>query len=183
MHVTEVYAPPKSFKPTSKFAQVQAIIDNCAAEGKPVPSLLRSIEVSYHRKYVHSTYGLTKLLMVLEAKRLQKHFDDVAKAKGYDRATEGTLCMSVHPGGVLTDIWRFLKQPMRRIFYAVMPYFFKSTEAGSFTALYCATAPMAELEGGGYYADCARAVENELTLDPVEVKAAWTWVEAATNQY
>ena len=57
---------------------------------------------------------------------------------------------SLHPGGVASNIWRSLPQPVQWF----MKLFLDSNEKGAETPLYCATAPELRNVSGRYYDHC-----------------------------
>jgi retinol dehydrogenase 12 len=109
-------------------------------------------------------YAVTKLMNVLHAKEL-------ARRLAGTRVTTSAL----HPGGVASNIWRAVPQPIRWILLR----FLDSNEEGARTPLYCATAPELARETGRYYAKCAVAPSNPLADDPALGRELWTRTEAA----
>lgn len=83
-------------------------------------------------------YGVSKLANVLFAKELARRYGD-----------RGLTATSLHPGVVASDVWRRIPWPIRPIFIKLARM--KSNEEGAATSLHCATAPLEELENGGYY--------------------------------
>lgn len=74
-------------------------------------------------------------------------------------AAHGLRAFSVHPGGIVTPLQRHLSMEEQR----AMGWFdeagnvnplFKSTQEGAATAVWCATSPLLEGQGGVYCEDC-----------------------------
>jgi retinol dehydrogenase 12 len=116
------------------------------------------------RRARFADYAVTKLMNVLHAKEL-------ARRLGESRVTTYAL----HPGGVASNIWRSVPQPVRWI----LLQFLDSNEDGARTQLYCATAP--ELAGvtGRYYDKSREAPCSPLAGDPALAAELWARSEAA----
>ena len=71
-------------------------------------------------------YSVTKLMNILHAKALAHRL-----------AGTSVTTSSLHPGGVASNIWRRVPQPVQWL----MKLFLDSNEKGAETPLYCATAP------------------------------------------
>jgi len=95
-------------------------------------------------------YAVTKLLNVLHAKELARRLD----------GTRVTTC-ALHPGGVASNIWRAIPQPVQWF----MKLFMLSNEEGARTPLYCATAPELATVTGRYYDKCREVPPNPLAND------------------
>jgi NAD(P)-dependent dehydrogenase (short-subunit alcohol dehydrogenase family) len=84
-------------------------------------------------------------------------------ARELDKREEGILAVSVHPGGIMTDLQRHLTKEEQiergwidesgEISERAAP-FFKTPAQGAATTLWAATSPMLEGHGGGYCEDC-----------------------------
>jgi retinol dehydrogenase-12 len=109
-------------------------------------------------------YATTKLMNVLHAKELARRLTGT-------RVTTYAL----HPGGVASNIWRSLPQPVR---WLIMP-FLVSNEEGAKTQLWCATAPELASETGRYYDKCREAPCSRLASDEALARELWTRTEAA----
>jgi retinol dehydrogenase-12 len=73
--------------------------------------------------------------------------------------SKGITAYAVHPGSVHTDLMReanasVMIRILDTIMYPLKLIVFKTTAEGAYTSLYCALAPLAKLENGGYYEDC-----------------------------
>ena len=109
-------------------------------------------------------YAVTKLMNVLHAKELARRL-----------AGTRMTTYALHPGGVASNIWRSVPQPLQWL----IKLFLDSNEEGARTQLYCATAP--ELAGvSGRYYDKSREVRpNPLAEDPALARELWSRTEAA----
>ncbi len=102
-------------------------------------------------------YARSKLANVLFAQELARRVDP-AQVTTY----------SLHPGVIASDIWRRVPWPIRPLMTAAM----KSTEDGSKTSVWCATAPELANETGRYYDACAEKEPSALATPEL---AAWLW--------
>jgi len=109
-------------------------------------------------------YAVTKLMNVLHAKELARRLAD----------TRVTTC-ALHPGGVASNIWRAIPQPMQWL----LKLFLMSNEEGARTPLYCATAPALDRASGRYYEECREARCNPLAEDEALAGELWARTEAA----
>ena len=89
---------------------------------------------------------------------------NVLHAKELARRLAGTrvTTYALHPGGVASNIWRSVPQPLRWIILL----FLVSNEEGAKTQLWCATAPELASETGRYYDKCREAPCSPLANDP-----------------
>ena len=109
-------------------------------------------------------YAVTKLMNVLHAKELARRL----------AGTRVTTC-ALHPGGVASNIWRAIPQPMQWL----LKLFLMSNEEGARTPLYCATAPALDRASGRYYDECREARCNPLAEDEALAGELWARTEAA----
>lgn len=71
----------------------------------------------------------------------------------------GVRAFAVHPGGIMTDLQRFMPDEEKRAMGWIdeqgrINERFKSTEQGAATSIWCATSPRLDGEGGVYCEDC-----------------------------
>lgn len=107
-------------------------------------------------------YRLSKLCNVLHAKWLARR----SICDGTGRTQPPVLVTTLHPGAVLTDIYRELPLVARVVLNSIMRLVFRSCYEGSWTTLHCAVGPgdfrpLREHKNGtqmvvhgGYYSDC-----------------------------
>ncbi len=112
-------------------------------------------------------YAVTKLMNVLHAKELARRL-----------AGTGVTTYALHPGGVATNVWRSVPQPLRWI----LMLFLVSEEEGAKTPLYCATAPELATVTGRYYVKCREARCNPLADDEALAKELWERTESAIGR-
>jgi dehydrogenase/reductase SDR family protein 13 len=158
--LTNLLLPAIQRAPQGRIVNV-ASVAHLSAKGIDWSLLERRTEP---RRARFADYAITKLMNVLHAKEL-------ARRLGGTRVTTYAL----HPGGVASNIWRSVPQPVRWI----LLQFLDSNEEGARTPLYCATAP--ELAGAtGRYYDKSREVPcAPLADDPALAAELWTRTEAA----
>merc|ERR1719203_768719 len=119
--------------------------------------VLRADEATQRKKYpgFRGVYGNSKLAQILHATYLQRVFDE---------AKVPIVCSSVHPGVILTNIFKIDRQPLLWRFCYMLTYpawyfGFRSLEQGARGNIYCVTAPTGHqestwgghLEPGGYH--------------------------------
>lgn len=109
-------------------------------------------------------YAVTKLMNVLHAKELARRL-----------AGTRVTTYALHPGGVASNIWRSVPQPLRWL----ITLFLVSNEEGAKTQLWCATAPELASETGRYYVKCREAPCNPLANDEALARELWARTEAA----
>jgi dehydrogenase/reductase SDR family protein 13 len=158
--LTNLLLPAVQRAPQGRIVNV-ASVAHLSAKGIDWSLLERRTEP---RRARFADYAVTKLMNVLHAKEL-------ARRLGETRVTTYAL----HPGGVASNIWRSVPQPVRWI----LLQFLDSNEDGARTPLYCATAP--ELAGatGRYYDKSREAACAPLADDPALAAELWARTEAA----
>jgi len=109
-------------------------------------------------------YAVTKLMNVLHAKELARRL-----------AGTQVTTYALHPGGVASNIWRSVPQPLRWI----IMLFLMSNEEGAKTQLWCATAPELASETGRYYDKGREARCNPIANDEALARELWARTEAA----
>ncbi len=114
-----------------------------------------------------SDYAVTKLMNILHAKELARRL-----------AGTGVTTYALHPGGVASNIWRAVPQPLRWL----ISLFLISNEEGVKTQLWCATAPELAGETGRYYEKCREARCSPLANDEALARELWARTEAAIRE-
>jgi WW domain-containing oxidoreductase len=115
-------------------------------KGESPLSLLRRtapLDKSNYEPVHFNTYGLSKLLLIMYTKALS----DELIVQGF----RNTIVCAVHPGAVLTNIFRELGV-VAKVMPVLLSGIFKNTEEGAETTLSCALGH--KIASGGYYADC-----------------------------
>jgi NAD(P)-dependent dehydrogenase (short-subunit alcohol dehydrogenase family) len=103
----------------------------------------------------------------------------------------GIRAFAVHPGGILTDLMRFMPEAERKAAIAGAG-FIKSPEQGAATSAWCATSPRLKGMGGVYCEDCdvAKPVGADpesptgvrpWAIDPAFAERLWSMSESWTG--
>ncbi|WP_373492145.1 SDR family NAD(P)-dependent oxidoreductase [Parasphingorhabdus sp.] len=131
-------------------------------------------------------YGQAKTANIMFTVGLEKRLAD-----------KGVHALSVHPGGIRTNLGRHLTEDDIALLLKRMDenadegFTFKTVEAGAATSCYAATAPELEGKGGVYLEDCHIAdVDDEdpngsvrsYAVDPGNAEKLWTLSEATVGQ-
>lgn len=109
----------------------------------------------------------------------------------------GVRAFAVHPGGIMTDLQRFMPEEEKRAMGWIdaegrVAEGFKSPQQGAATSVWCATSPQLEEKGGLYCEDCdvAQAVPADApgwtgvrpwAIDPGAADGLWLLSEAMTG--
>jgi len=101
-----------------------------------------------------SAYGQSKLANILFAKGL----NDKLKESGRD-----ILSVSLHPGVIGTNLWRYSPKILRPVLNAVIAD--RDVYQGAATSVYCSLIESDSLKGGEYFSDCAVGKPNEYGED------------------
>jgi Short-chain dehydrogenases of various substrate specificities len=159
-HLTNLLLPALQRAPQGRVVNVSSVA-HLSAKGIDWPVLERrtSPERSGFRDY-----AVTKLMNVLHARELARRL-----------AGTRVTTYALHPGGVASNIWRSVPQPLRWL----IGLFLVSNEEGAKTQLWCATAPELASETGRYYDKCREARSNPLANDPALARELWARTEAA----
>ena len=111
--------------------------------------------------------------------------------------THGVHAFAVHPGGIMTDLQRFMPDEEKRAMGWIDEHGnindrFKSTEQGAATSVWCATSPRLEGMGGIYCEDCDVAAISDpqstdftgvrpWAIDPAQADRLWVLSEKMTG--
>ncbi|KAI9229758.1 MAG: hypothetical protein DHS80DRAFT_29555 [Piptocephalis tieghemiana] len=156
------------------------VINVSAAAPSGISVNLEDLEFEDTPYVPREAYKNTKLLNILESAQLNRMTEDL-----------GILVVSATPGVVRdTDAGRYIFQTPRMALlrdYVLNPLGYvlaKSLEEGAQTNLYCALAPLDELEGGAYYKDCQAVVPGCAQMSSVEAqKRAWVITENMLSEW
>ena len=111
-------------------------------------------------------YGQSKLANILFAKEF-----------GRRQHSSGIRTYSVHPGAVLTELGRDIKDKLPTLLVPVTDYlsslFLMTPTGGAQTILYCAVEPELSRETGLYYADCAVKTPSQTAQSRQEAERLW----------
>ncbi|KAM3909952.1 retinol dehydrogenase 14-like [Leptodactylus fuscus] len=123
------------------------------------------------KKKFNDAYNCTKLMNTICAKELSTRLQGT-----------GVTVNSVNPGIVLTDAMRYYSVLLRLVFNIIGFFFFKTSEEGAASTIFCSVSEEAEgLNGKFIDSDCAIVLPSEKTRDPAVNKKLWEACESATN--
>ncbi|CUG87704.1 short chain dehydrogenase, putative [Bodo saltans] len=109
-----------------------------------------------------NTYGFSKLLLIAYTRALATSLKGNTKANGVVVEANGVVVVSVHPGAVLTDIFRELGVIASHVMPVVLSTIFKQPAEGAETTLFAALSQ--HVQNGSYYADCCNM---DAALSPI----------------
>jgi len=113
-----------------------------------------------------SAYSVTKLANILFTKHLAKLLKDQGSS---------IAVLSLHPGGVYTDLGRNIAGFVPGFISSILGYISSvtmlSATRGAMTSLYCALEP--GLASGGYYDNCKEAWTSKLAQDSDSASKLW----------
>lgn len=107
-------------------------------------------------------YSYSKLANILTANELSR------KLKG-----TGVTVNSVHPGTVLTDVWRKIPKVLQIPFFNIAKCFFKDTVEGAQTSIYLAVSEEVEGISGKYFENCKESKMSIEAMDENLAKKLW----------
>ncbi|XP_036805899.1 retinol dehydrogenase 14-like isoform X2 [Oncorhynchus mykiss] len=138
--------------------ELHILVNNAGASGLPRDITSDGLEVSFATNHV-GPFLLTNLLL-------------------------GVTANSVHPGLVMTEIMRHYNFMVRFLFNMIGIFFFKSSEEGAVSTIYCAVAM--EMEGitGKYFdSDCSLGLPAPLARDPTLAVKVFEFCERLTSKF
>lgn len=113
-------------------------------------------------------YGESKLANLLFARELARRFQGTRR-----------VANAVHPGVIVTNLWRHMPKAFERAFGVVAgPIFLKTVEQGAATQVWAAVHPGAATLNGEYLADCNVARSSEKGRDMDLAAKLWAATEA-----
>jgi NAD(P)-dependent dehydrogenase (short-subunit alcohol dehydrogenase family) len=110
-------------------------------------------------------YGQAKVANLLFAKALAQRLDG------------GKTANAVHPGVIMTELWRSMPRIATQALASVQAVFLKSTAEGAATTLYAATHPSLARVSGEYFSDCNLKVPSRAGRDPELALRLWAYSE------
>jgi len=160
------------------FMLVTGLLDRLSPTGRVVmltsaahrgaPSVgIRLDDLGAERSYgAWDAYSQSKLANILFANELARRFDGT-----------GRTANSVHPGVIVTELWRHLPRFANSAIKAVTPLFLKTPEQGAATTCYVATHPSLEKVSGRYFIDCNVAETSARGRDAELARKLWERTE------
>lgn len=118
-------------------------------------------------------YSQSKLANVLFTKELARRLEG-----------SGVTCYSLHPGVVMTELFRHIEEkvgPLKYLAYPLALVFMKTAADGAQTTIYCAVEETLAKESGKYYADCKETEPQPLANDQELAKQLWSLSEKAVK--
>ncbi|KAJ4880816.1 NAD(P)-binding Rossmann-fold superfamily protein [Raphanus sativus] len=109
-------------------------------------------------------YGQSKLCNVLHANELARQL----KEDGVNITVN-----SLHPGAIMTSLWRYFNSYLAGAVSAVARYFIKTVPQGAATTCYLALNPQVAGVTGEYFTDCNVAKPSSLAEDSELAKKVW----------
>ncbi|XP_073681201.1 retinol dehydrogenase 12 [Garra rufa] len=117
-----------------------------------------------------ATYNHTKLHNIIWTNELARRLQGT-----------GVTANSLHPGVVMTDVMRNYNYIVRFLFNLVGFFFFKTSEEGAFTPIYCAVSEEAEGITGKYFnSDCSLVLPAPPARDPALAVKEYEFCERLT---
>lgn len=92
----------------------------------------------------------------------------------------GVTTYAVHPGVVMSEIWRPMPAWMRPLWFRLRGMV--TNEVGALTSLYCATHPDVATHSGRYYSREREARASAESGDQALARALWEWSERAVGR-
>ncbi|MBN3318287.1 RDH12 dehydrogenase, partial [Atractosteus spatula] len=155
--------------------------------GKVDFSHYRGENLTYH---MDSVYNHTKLHNILCTNELAHRLQGtgayaVLVTKGDINSvlsSAGVTANSLHPGVVMTEVMRHYNLVVRLIFNLIGFFFFKSSEEGAVSSIYCAVSEDVEGVTGKYFdSDCSLTQPAPLARDPALARKDWEVCERLTG--
>ncbi|CAH8306501.1 unnamed protein product [Eruca vesicaria subsp. sativa] len=119
-------------------------------------------------------YGQSKLCNVLHANELARQLkEDGANIK----------VNSLHPGAIMTSLWRYFNSYLAGAVSAMARYFIKTVPQGAATTCYLALNPQVAGVTGEYFTDCNIAEPTSLAKDSELAKKLWDFSTKLTDSH
>lgn len=116
----------------------------------------------------------------------QSKLGDILLAKQFAKQYPHLQAVSVHPGGVKTNLGRHMTFGQKFLFILKHPLMVMSMvepEEGAATQVKVATLPDTELTNGAYYADCQVAEEAESAKNMEDAQKLFDYCDGVTKDY
>ncbi|KAM9361565.1 retinol dehydrogenase 12 [Symphorus nematophorus] len=122
--------------------------------------------------YMDTVYNHTKLHNIICTNELARRLQGT-----------GVTANSVHPGIVMTEVMRHYSWIVQYIFNLIGLFFFKSSEEGAFSPIYCAVAEETEGITGKYFdSDCSLVLPAPLARDAALAVKDFEMCERVTSK-
>ncbi|MEM7551472.1 MAG: SDR family NAD(P)-dependent oxidoreductase [Bacteroidota bacterium] len=120
------------------------------------------------------------------ARYQQSKLGDILLARQFARQYPHLKAVSVHPGGVKTNLGRHMSIGQKIKFILTNPFIVMamvSPEEGAATQVLVATIPDEELSNGAYYSDCKVTEEAESARNMEDAKKLFDYCDDVTKAY
>nr|XP_969508.2 PREDICTED: uncharacterized protein LOC657996 [Tribolium castaneum] len=133
-----------------------------------VAKYAKNFDVSNVDKYpgIVTVYYYSKLCNILFTKELARRLE----------GTEVTT-YSLHPGAVKTELYRHAKNGYKLLFQFLTNIFFKTSEEGAQTTIYCSVTKRIEKYSGEHFEDCQKVASYKTVADPDLPKKLWEFTQ------
>lgn len=131
---------------------------------------LDDLNYSVRRYCSYGAYCQSKLSNILFSKALQDRISS--------KSTSSILSLSVHPGRVLTNLWKSQQPGSNLLLHAVSEYIStKSPEQGASSIVYCCLADSIHFQQGDFIVDCNSNTPSDIALNKQIRKRLWDETE------
>ncbi|KAL4506986.1 hypothetical protein ABPG72_001407 [Tetrahymena utriculariae] len=126
-------------------------------------------DLHFTNRFYHGmlAYFQSKIANILFTIALQKKFDD--------QNLHG-ISVSLHPGIVQTNLFRYLNGPTKFLLWLISPLFnfiYNNSFEGAQTTLYCIHQNYFKLQKGAYYSDCQNQKRLNRCITPENADILW----------
>ncbi|KAJ9593191.1 hypothetical protein L9F63_015258 [Diploptera punctata] len=119
--------------------------------------------LNFEKWFTHTqAYNCSKLANILVANELARKLKDT-----------GVTVNSLHPGAVLSDIWRHWDKTYITVLKPIIRLYFKDCVEGAQTSVYLAVSEEVEGVTGKYFSDCKETKPSKDALDEGLAKKVW----------
>ncbi|KAF8095938.1 hypothetical protein N665_0320s0065 [Sinapis alba] len=164
-----------TMKNTSRESKREGRIVNLSSEAHrfSYPEGVRFDKINDKSSYSSiPAYGQSKLCNVLHANELARQLKE-------DEAN--ITANSLHPGAIMTSLWRYFNSYLAGAVSAVAKYFIKTVPQGAATTCYVALNPQVAGVTGEYFTDCNIAKPLALAKDLELAKKVWDFSTKLTD--
>jgi len=129
-------------------------------------------DLQLERKYSPLlAYSQSKLAQLLVVRHLREAF----------KSNPRIVCLSLHPGEVLTDVVKTLPRPVQRLYRMVMQFFLLTPRQGCRSTVFAASGNVGDIEPavgatGGYLgSNCRPLMPSKAAQSDDDAQELWTW--------
>ncbi|CAA7037440.1 unnamed protein product [Microthlaspi erraticum] len=164
-----------TMKNTSRESKREGRIVNVSSSGQryTYPEGVRFDKINDESSYInYRAYGQSKLCNILHANELAKQL----KEDGVNITAN-----SVHPGAIMTNLWRHLNSYLAVAVVSVAKYMFKTVPQGAATTCYVALHPQVAGVTGEYFLDNNIGKPLPIAKDSELAKKLWDFTNKLTD--